>query len=85
MICFKRVLLLLFLTQLLTKCKSERIFYYVTDLTDTNWKTYRMSFTTDEELIPSNYISWAIYSNRINETGSVVNQHLYTLIAYLCI
>ncbi|XP_054169360.1 putative phospholipase B-like 2 [Oppia nitens] len=50
-------------------CKSDRIFYYVNDLTQTNWKSFQMGFTTDEELIPSNYIAWALYSNTINKTG----------------
>ena len=53
-------------------CKSQRIFYFLTDLTDTDWNTFKINTTTDESLIPNNFIAWALYSNTINETGFVL-------------
>ncbi|CAG2102156.1 unnamed protein product [Medioppia subpectinata] len=40
-----------------TKCECRHI------------NSFRLSFTADEELIPSDHIAWALYSNTINETG----------------
>ena len=56
----------------LNNCKTERLFYYVKDVSDTDWDKFEISHTTDRQLIPSDYIAWALYSNTINETGFVL-------------
>ena len=52
-------------------CKSERVFYYVRDVSDTDWNNFQISHTNERRLIPNDYIAWALYSNTINETGLV--------------
>ncbi len=58
----------------LVRCQTQLLFYYVTDLTNVDWKTNPVKFANDEHLIPNNYIAWSLYSNTINETGYLSTQ-----------
>jgi len=58
----------------LVRCQTQLLFYYVTDLTNVDWKTIPVKVANDEHLIPNNYIAWSLYSNTINETGYLSTQ-----------